>query len=145
MLLSEARSLIARAADRMNAQSGEVVFDEWAVVTLSGHGAKLSAYNGPRVEKFRQQFKADIRPLQAELEGRRLMVGDFGFAAQAEGTAYDACVRIGPAVYLWWNNTDASMADIRQTGAWLPAQKTFVELCESFRNDPVVADDAPPV
>lgn len=140
MLLKEARPLIARAADRMNAKSGDVVFDEWAVVTLSEHGAKLAVYDGPRVEQFRRHFTADIRPLQAELKGRRLAVGDFGFAAQAEGTAYDACVRIGPAAYLWWNNTDASMADIRETGAWLPAQKTFMDLCETFRQDPVVGE-----
>lgn len=142
MTLSEARLMISQCATRMNAKSGEVVFDEWAVVTLSGNGAKLAVYEGPRIEQFRLHFKADIRPLQAELEGRQLAVGDFGFAAEAVGTAYDACVRIGPTAYLWWNNTDASMTDIRKTGAWLPAQKTFMELCETFQKDPVVSEDA---
>lgn len=142
MTLNDARSLIAQCATRMNAQSGMIVFDEWAVVTLSKRGAKLVAYDGPRIEQFRLHFKADIRPLQTELEGRHLSLGDFGFAAAAAGTAYDACVRIGAGAYLWWNNTDASMADIRKTGAWLPAQKTFMDLCEAFRSDPVIDDDA---
>ncbi len=140
MTLSEARLLITQCATRMNARSGEVVFDEWAVVTLSSQGAKLAVYEGPRVEQFRLNFKTDIRPLQSELEGRQLAVGDFGFAAEAAGTAYDACVRIGPTAYLWWNNTDASLTDIRETGGWLPAQKTFMELCETFQQDPVVSE-----
>lgn len=142
MTLTDARQLITQCADRMKAQSGGVVFDEWAVVTLSATGAKLAAYQGPRVEQFRRRFKADIRPLQTELEGRRLAVGDFGFATAATGTAYDACVRIGPTAYLWWNKTDATMDDIRQTGAWLPAQKTFVDLCEAFRSNPLGDDTA---
>ncbi len=142
MTLNDARSLIAQCAARMNTQSGSTVFDEWAVVTLAKTGAKLAAYEGPRIEQFRLHFKADIRPLQTELEGRRLLVGDFGFAAAAAGTAYDACVRIGAGAYLWWNNTNASMAEIRETGAWLPAQKTFMDLCEAFRTDPVVDTDS---
>ena len=64
------------------------------------------------------------------------------WAAAAAGTAYDACVRIGAGAYLWWNNTNASMAEIRETGAWLPAQKTFMDLCEAFRTDPVVDTDS---
>ncbi len=142
MTLEDARHAIATCTQRMNTKSGEVVFDEWAVVTLSSQGVKLAAYDGPRVEQFRQRFKADIRPLQAELEGRRLEVGDFGFAPFAAGTAYDACVRIGPRAYLWWNNTDASMTDIRETGAWLPAQKAFMDLCETFRRDPVAVENS---
>ena len=140
MNLSEARDVIAQCAHRMNQKSGDVVFDEWAVVTVSTAGAKLVAYQGPRVEQFRLRFKADIRPLQTEMEGRKLAVGDFAFAAAAAGTAYDACVRIGPGAYLWWNNTDASMTDIRETGAWMPAQKTFMDLCEVFRGDPMESD-----
>jgi len=138
MTLEDARLAITACAQRMNAKSGEVVFDEWALVTLSATGAKLAAYQGPRVEQFRLHFKTDIRPLQQELEGRRLDVGDFGFAPTAHGPAYDACVRVGPQAYLWWNNTDASLNDIRETGAWMPAQKTFMDLCETFRRDPVV-------
>jgi len=142
MTLDDARTAISLCAHRMNTKSGDTVFDEWAVVTLPPSGAKLVAYHGPRVEQFRQQFKSDIRPLQNELEGRKLSVGDFGFALQAEGTAYDACVRIGPQAYLWWNHTDATMTDIRSTGSWMPAQKFFMDLCESFRLDPVVIEES---
>ena len=140
MNLSDARTLITRCAERMDTLGGGVVFDEWAVITLGGGGAKLVAYQGPRVESFRQRFNADIRPLQAELEGRRLEVGEFAFAADAPGTAYDACVRAGPVVYLWWNNTKATLADLRARGSWLPAQKVFADMCEVFRSDPVVTE-----
>lgn len=137
MNIAEARTLITRGAERMAALGGEQIFDEWAIVALAADGARLAAYCGPRVERFRARFKADIRPLQAELEGRRLEVGEFAFVADAVGTAYDACVRIGPHVYLWWNHTRDSLAEIRNRGSWLPAQKAFVDLCEAFRHDPV--------
>ncbi len=138
MTLQEARGAIDDCAANMNSRSGEIVFDEWAVVALAKVGPKLVAYEGPRIEQFRTRFKADIRPLQSEMEGRRLGVGDFAFANAAAGTAYDACVCIGPLVYLWWNHTKAPINDLRATGAWLPVQKHFAALCETFRADPVV-------
>ena len=137
MTTSEAQQLIEQSNERMRAESGEIVFDEWALISLSGNGAKLAAYIGPRVEQFRLRFKADIRPLQIELEGRQLTVGDFAFVADAEGTAYDACVRVGPSAYLWCNHTQATMTEIRESGAWLPAQKIFAAMCERFRIDSV--------
>ena len=137
MNLTAARQLITRCADRMNALGGGVVFDEWAIVSLVEGGARLAGYHGPRVEQFRARFVADIRPLRAELEGRHLEVGDFAFAVAAEGTAYDACVRIGPRAYLWWNHTHASLSELRERGAWLPAQREFAALCEAFRIDPL--------
>ncbi|MCF3651382.1 hypothetical protein [Synoicihabitans lomoniglobus] len=140
MTIAEARPLISRCAERMDALSGDRVFDEWAIITLTQGGAKLVAYQGPRVEKFRSRFNADIRPLQVELEGRKLEVGEFAFVPDAAGTAYDACVRIGPQAYLWWNNTDATMADIRARGSWMPAQKVFADLCELFRRDACIAE-----
>ncbi|MCC5025084.1 MAG: hypothetical protein J6386_20880 [Candidatus Synoicihabitans palmerolidicus] len=89
----------------MDALSEDRVFDEWAMVTLGTGGARLAAYQGPRVEQFRVRFNADIRPLRVELEGRRLEVGEFAFVANAPGTTYDACVRVGAQAYLGWNNT----------------------------------------
>ena len=142
MTTSEAQQLIEQSNQRMRAESGEIVFDEWALILLSKTGAKLAAYIGPRVEQFRLRFKADIRPLQTELEGRQLTVGDFAFVADAEGTAYDACVRVGPAAYLWCNHTQSTMTEIRESGAWLPAQKIFADMCERFRIDPVESNDS---
>jgi hypothetical protein len=77
-----------------------------------------------------------------ELDGRELAVGDFGFAADAEGTAYDACARVGRSAYLWCNHTHATMTEIRESGAWLPAQKIFADMCEQFRVDPLVSDES---
>lgn len=137
MNLTDSRSLITRCAERMDTLGGGVVFDEWAIITLGGAGAKLAAYQGPRVESFRQRFNSDSRPLLAELEGRNLAVGEFAFVPEAPGTAYDACVRIGPTAYLWWNNTTCTLEDLRTRGSWLPAQKVFADLCEVFRRDPL--------
>lgn len=141
MKISEAHQLIEQCSERMRMQSGEVVFDEWAVIALTSTGAKLVAYIGPRIEQFRLRFKADSRPLQTEMEGRQLAVGDFAFVADAVGTAYDACVRIGPASYLWCNHTSSTMAEIRESGAWLPAQATFAAMCERFGSEPVVVGE----
>ena len=140
MNLNDARTLITRCAERMDTLGGGTVFDEWAVVALSQGSARLAAYQGPRIESFRQRFNADIRPLQTELEGRHLAIGEFAFASAASGTAYDACVRIGTGTYLWWNNTTATLEDLRARGAWMPAQKTFADLCEAFRQNPVQPD-----
>ncbi len=112
----------------MGAESGEIVFDEWALILLSEKGAELAMYIGLWVEQFKLRFKADIRPLQLGLEGRQLTVGDFAFAADAAGTAYDACVRCGRSAYLWYNHTQSTMTEIRESGAWLPAPKIFANM-----------------
>lgn len=137
MDFATARHLIHQCADRMNALGGGTVFDEWAVITVGATGARLAAYHGPRIEQLRARFVADSRPLQAELTGRSLAVGDFGFATAASGTAYDACVRIGEHAYLWWNHTEATLDELRARGVWLPAQQPFAELAEAFRRDPL--------
>ena len=141
MTIRETNQLIEQCRERMQTQSGEIIFDEWAVISLTSNGAKLITYIGPRIEQFRLGFKADSRPLQAEMDGRQLSVGDFVFVADAVGTAYDACVRVGPATYLWCNHTSATLEEIRKSGAWLPAQETFAAMCERFRSDPVVVSE----
>lgn len=137
MDLMQARSLIEQTREHMNALYGDVVFDEWALVTLGSTGAKLAAYDGPRIEKFRSRFVADSRPLQAELDGQKLAVGEFAFVADAAGTAYDACVRVGGRAYLWCNHTSSTMAQIRESKTWLKAQRAFVQMTERFQLDPL--------
>lgn len=137
MKLADALIRIRQARDRMHALYQSPVFDEWAVIAPSAGAAALVSYEGPRGEAFKREFLADIAPLTAELAGQQLPVGGFAFAAEAKGTRFDACVRIGAHAYLLCNHTGRTMAEIRADPRWLGAQKPFVELTESFRNDPL--------
>ncbi len=134
---AEALSRIRQHRDRMHALYQSPVFDEWAVIAPVAGAPALVAYEGPRADAFRQEFLDDVAPLMTELAGQHLPVGGFAFAAEAKGTRFDACVRLGPQAYLLCNHTRRTMAEIRADPRWLNAQKPFVELTEVFRHDPV--------
>lgn len=138
MTLDDARTAIASALKRMNAAYAEPVFDEWVLVSLHAERGSILAYNGPRADKFKQSFTADILPLRDELANQKLAVGDFAFAPGATGTKHDACLRAGESSYLFCNHTAKSIVDIRTNPLWREAQKPFVQLSELFRSDPVV-------
>ena len=138
MNLADARSAIVLALGRMHALYNQPVFDEWVLVKLAAEQGAILAYDGSRAESYQRKFKEDIVPLRAELEERHMASGDFAFVQDAAGTRFDACIRLGPASYLFCNNTAKSMADIRQSPLWLEAQKPFAQLSELFRNDPLV-------
>lgn len=138
MKLAEARNTIKRTLERMGALYQNPVFDEWILVKLSTDQNAILGYDGPRAEEYQRKFREDIVPLQAELNQRGLAVGDFAFAPNAAGTAFDACIRLGPASYLFCNNTGRTMEDIRKNPLWLSAQKPFADLSEKFRSDPLV-------
>lgn len=137
MQLSTARLLIECSLERMTARYEGVVFDEWALVRVGGDGATLAAYQGPRADQFRTSFLADAHALRALLAGRAMAVGEFAFAPAAEGTAFDACVRLGEGSYLLLNHTSRTMDAIRAGTNWRAAQAPFVELTEAFRLDPL--------
>lgn len=137
MTLDDALTRIRQGRDRMNALYAEPVFDEWAVIALSADAPAIVFYEGPRPDAFRRQFLADIAPLTTELAGRHLPVGGFAFALGAEGTRFDACVRLGSHAYLLCNHTARTMEEIRVDPRWLRAQKPFVDLTEAFGRDPL--------
>ncbi len=137
MILTDATSAVILALGRMNALYNKPVFDEWVLVKLAAEKGAILFYHGPRAESYQRKFKEDIVPLRAELEQRRMAVGDFAFVPDAVGTRFDACIRLGPASYLFCNNIVKSMADIRQDPLWLDAQKPFVDLSSKFRMDPL--------
>ena len=137
MNLADARTAIILALGRMNALYHKPVFDEWVLVKLAHEQGAILAYHGPRAETYQRKFKDDIVPLRAELDQRHLAVGDFAFVQDAAGTRFDACIRLGPAGYLFCNNTVKSMADIRQDPRWLEAQKPFADLSTKFRSEPL--------
>lgn len=137
MNLDTARTAVIQTLGRMKSLYGQPVFDEWVLVKLASESGAVLAYDGPRAETYQARFKSDIAPLQAEMEARKMVVGDFEFAPGAHGTHFDACIRLGPASYLFCNHTTKSMIEIRKDRLWLEAQKPFVELSAKFRGDPL--------
>jgi len=137
MTLEEATNLIGRCAARMNDLYQKVVFDEWAIVSLIQHKAKILAYLGPRKDDFQKNFATDVQDLRADLLSRRHSIGDFEFARHGVGTKLEAFVMVGDGLYLICNNTAKSMSAIAKDPLWLSAQVPFVELSDRFRADPV--------
>jgi hypothetical protein len=137
MILADARNVIIATLGRMNTTYGSVIFDEWVLVSLKPDRGAILSYQGPRAESYKQQFTLDLKSMLAELSGQKLSVGDFAFAATAQGTHYDGCLRLGDSSYLFCNHTTKTMADIRLDPRWRDAQVHFASLSEKFRNDPL--------
>ena len=137
MTLEQATTLIGNCAERMNDLYQKVVFDEWAIVSLVQHKAKILAYLGPRKDDFQKNFATDVQDLRADLLSRRHSIGDFEFARHGVGTKLEAFVMVGEGLYLICNNTAQSMSAIAKDPLWLSAQVPFVELSDRFRSDPL--------
>ena len=137
MTLEQASNLIGGCAERMNDLYQKVVFDEWAIVSLIQHKAKILAYLGPRKDDFQKNFATDVQDLRADLLSRRHSIGDFEFARHGVGTRLEAFVMVGEGLYLICNNTAQSMSAIAKDPLWLSAQVPFVELSDRFRSDPL--------
>jgi hypothetical protein len=137
MTLEQALNLIGSCAERMNDLYQKVVFDEWAIVSLVQHKAKILAYLGPRKDDFQKNFATDVQDLRADLLSRRHSFGDFEFSRHGVGTKLEAFVMVGEGLYLICNNTAQSMSAIAKDPLWLSAQVPFVELSDQFRADPL--------
>jgi hypothetical protein len=137
MTIEEATNLIGGCAERMNDLYHKVVFDEWAIVSLIQHKARILAYLGPRKDDFQKNFATDVQDLRADLLSRRHSIGDFEFARHGVGTKLEAFVMVGDGLYLICNNTAQSMSAIAKDPLWLSAQVPFVELSDQFRSNPL--------
>lgn len=137
MDLETARQHIQTCLTRMHASYRQPVFDEWAILGVSGGAGGVAAYSGPRPEQFRRNVSADAEPLRARASSQPLTEGDIEFAADAAGTRYDAFMKLGPTSYLVLNHTGKTLADIRADSKWLGAQAVLFELSEKFRADPL--------
>ena len=137
MTLEKATTLIGDCAKRMNDLYQKVVFDEWAIVSVVQHKAKILAYLGPRKDDFQKNFATDVQDLRADLLSRRHSIGDFEFARHGVGTKLEAFLMVGDGLYLICNNTVQSMSAIAKDPLWLSAQVPFVELSDQFRADPL--------
>jgi hypothetical protein len=137
MTLDETIRLVRACAKEMNDRYGKSVFDEWAIVSLLQHQARILAYLGPRNDVFLKNFANDLGALRAELLNSKYSVGDFEFARHGEGTKFEAFLVLGPGIYLICNNTHASMHDIAKDPRWLDAQVPFSELSDKVRSSPL--------
>ena len=138
MTLDQANKLIHSCAEQMNARYKNVVFDEWAVISLAEHKGRLLSYTGPRKAGFQQNFLTDAGPLRAGLLTQKYDPGDFEFARHGVGTGFESFMALGKDIFLICNNTVQSMDGITKDPLWLNAQVPFVDLSEQFRQDPLV-------
>ena len=138
MTLDEANQLIRGCAERMNELYRKVVFDEWAVVSLMQHRARVLSYLGPRKDDFQKNFADDVQDLRAELLSNKHNLGDFEFSRHGFGTKLEAFVVVGDGLFLICNNTGQSMSAIAKDPLWLSAQVPFVEMSDRFRSNPLV-------
>jgi len=136
MDLAAARQLIETCFARMDSAYLRPVFNEWAILSLAAHQGIL-AYSGPRPDTFRQRVPEDVEPLRTLIAGRPFASGEFEFASEANGTRYDACLKVGDRSFLVCNHTTREMGEIRSDPKWRLAQTAFFEMCESFRSDPL--------
>jgi hypothetical protein len=137
MTLEQANKLITSCAEQMNARYGKVVFDEWAVISLSDKKSRLLAYIGPRKEGFQKNFLADAASLRAGLLASEYEPGDFEFSRHGIGTSFESFMVLGKGIYLICNNTVQSMDAISKDPLWLGAQVPFVELSDKIRAEPL--------
>jgi hypothetical protein len=142
MTLVQAKQLIQRGTEQMQARYQKVVFDEWAIISLVDNKGRILAYTGPRKEDFKANFPRDVGPLRAGMLDQQHAAGEFEFFRQGAGTGFEAFMVIGRGLYLICNNTAQSMDVIAKDPFWLAAQVPFVELSDQFRADPVVLGES---
>jgi hypothetical protein len=138
MTLDEASRQIQACAQQMNDRYGRTVFDEWAVVSLVQHKARILSYNGPRNDDFLKNFVNDLGALRAALLNSQHAIGDFEFARHGTGTDFEAFLVLGEGIFLVCNNTRCSMNEIARDPRWLNAQVPFAELGDKVRAHPLV-------
>ena len=137
MNLETANKQIKACAEQMNSRYGAVVFDEWAVVSLRQHQARILAYTGPRNDQFLQNFAKDIGTLRASFVDPKFAPGDFEFARHGTGTGFESFMVLGAELYLICNHTARTMSEIAADPKWLNAQIPFAELGNQFQGDPL--------
>ena len=76
------------------------MFDEWAIVSLLQHQARILAYRGSRNDALLKNFADDLGALGAELLNSRYSVGDFEVARHGE-SRLTRTVTITPTPHDW--------------------------------------------
>jgi hypothetical protein len=137
MTVEEAIRNIKVCMDQMNDRYGNMVFDEWAVISLAHNKGRIVTYVGPRNDAFLKNFANDLGSLRSELVEGQYATGDFAFSRHGVGTGFEAFLVLGDGLYLICNNTVASMNDITKNPKWLNAQVPFAEMGDTVRANPL--------
>lgn len=130
--LDETMQEVRVCATRMNAEYGNTVFDEWAVISLRQNQPSVLAYAGPRGHEFRHTLTSDLGALRGSLKNGGHAPGEFEFARHAVGTGIEGFMALGNDTYLLCNNTRATMNEIAGNPRWLSAQVAFADLSEKI-------------
>jgi hypothetical protein len=138
MTLEQTVKLIKGCAEQMNSRYKQVVFDEWAVVSVAQKKSRILNYAGPRNDDFLKNFANDLGSLRTELLNDNRGAGDFEFSRHGVGTLHEAFMVLAEGIYLICNNTGNTMEGITKDARWIEAQVPFVELSEKFRSSPLV-------
>jgi len=137
--LDDARKWVQLCAIDMDSAYGSTVFDEWMIVWMAGTHRDIVHYSGPRFGKA-ADFQKDLQPLKQIIRGRNYHIGDLEFARDAKGTSFDVLVMAGEDVFIIFNNTETTLADISVNVEWKDAQIPLVKLGELFNSDPLNMD-----
>lgn len=138
MDLATATARIDQSFKKLNAAYGRKVFDELAIVNLSGEALELLHYEGPRREALMAEFADSTVSLRQELTAEQSdKGGEFSFTREGDGAHMDAYICLGPKVYLFCNNVAKSMKEITQDPAWLVAQGEFLNASQVFAVAPL--------
>ena len=138
MDLAAATARIDQSFKKLNAAYGREVFDELAIVGMSGETLELLHYKGPRQDAFMAEFADSTMSLRKELTADQTNSGgEFRFTREGDGAHMDAYICLGPKVYLFCNNVEKSMKEITQDPAWLDAQGEFLNASQYFAVDPL--------
>ena len=129
--------LIHTALAKMGRAYGKPLFDEWVLFAVDGQEADLLLYAGPREDAYEDEFADDVELLLEGITEEQSAPGHFYFAREAEGAMYDAFLAVGKDLYVVFNNTQQTMADITSDRHWTDAQVYFVQLSERFQMDPL--------
>ncbi len=121
---------------------GEVVFDEWILVSLVGLDRTVLHYAGPRYEHDGRAFVEDLRPLADELVEHRHRIGKVDFAPDAFGPGFDAMITVGAGFYAILNDTRGSTIELQESARWKEVEADLISLGEKFRDDPLAATES---
>lgn len=143
MTLEQAWRSVGECAQAMDELYQDVVFDEWAIVSIGDSQVQTVSYSGPRAEAFEASFERDSSALRRLVaHGTQVYaVGDFAFSHEGFGPAYEAFLVLGEGIYLICNNTAKSMGAIARNPKWVRAQVPFANLGDRFRSDPLMLSE----
>ena len=139
MNLNQAIHRIGKCVAQMNDRYEDVVFDEWAIVSVENEQLRLADYTGKRTD-FLPRFFEDAGALRNRILTGKYSSGHFEFSHTGVGTGFESFVFLGNDMFLIWNNTAKSMDDIVRNPRWLGAQASFADLTDRLCIDPVVRE-----